>query len=101
MVDESPFLFARIRGNADLFFKQSVSPELLQLLQSQQYRDKVEHDPISHARESGVRDGPEKFENNGAMPGVRIAMGNGTPAGRTRIPGWAGHTTNSEWFAPD
>lgn len=91
MVDESSFVFAESSAvTQDLFFKQAVSPELLQLLQSQQYRDKVEHDPnLAHVKAAFIMG--KKNLKTLEDAGVRIAMGTDSGASPTRIPGWAEH----------
>jgi imidazolonepropionase-like amidohydrolase len=91
MVDESSFVFAENSAvTQDLFFKQAVSPELLQQLQSQQYRDKVEHDPnLAHVKAAFITG--EKNLKTLEDAGVRIAMGTDSGASPTRIPGWAEH----------
>jgi imidazolonepropionase-like amidohydrolase len=91
MVDESPFVFAENSAvTQDLFFKQAVSPELLQLLQSQQYRDKAEHDPnLAHVKAAFLTS--ERNLKTLQAAGVRIAMGTDSGASPTRIPGWAEH----------
>jgi imidazolonepropionase-like amidohydrolase len=91
MVDESSFVFAENSAlTQDLFFKQAVSPELLQQLQSQQYRDKVEHDPnLAHVKAAFITG--EKNLKTLEDAGVRVALGNDSGASPTRIPGWAEH----------
>ncbi|HSY60125.1 MAG TPA: amidohydrolase family protein, partial [Terriglobales bacterium] len=91
MVDESSFVFAENSAvTQDLFFKQAVSPELLQQLQSQQYRDKVEHDPnLAHVKAAFIT-GKKNLQTL-EDAGVRIAMGTDSGASPTRIPGWAEH----------
>ena len=90
-VDESSFVFAENPDlMRDLFFKQAVGPDVLQLLASQQYHDKVESDPGLARAKAAFAMGQKNLK---ALEdaGVRIAFGTDSGASPTRIPGWAEH----------
>jgi imidazolonepropionase-like amidohydrolase len=90
-VDEGFFVFAeqpQIMANS--FFTQAVSPNLLKVFQSADYRDKTLADPYL---------AKNKAANAMAMQnvkilqdaGVRVGFGTDSGAFTTRIPGWAEH----------
>jgi imidazolonepropionase-like amidohydrolase len=90
-VDESAFNFAENPDTMrDQFFKQAVSGELLQQLDSQQYRDKVENDPNLARVKAAFAMGQKNLQTL-EDAGVRIAFGTDSGANPMRIPGWAEH----------
>jgi imidazolonepropionase-like amidohydrolase len=90
-VDESFFVFAEHpEVMSDDFFVRAVSPELLQMFQSQAYRDKVAANPSVPKEKAAfaVALGNVKTLHDA---GVRVAFGTDSGALPERIPGWAEH----------
>jgi imidazolonepropionase-like amidohydrolase len=90
-VDESFFVFAEhpeVLG--DEFFKHAVSPELVQMFQSQDYRDKVKANPSVPKEKAAfaVAQGNLKTLHDA---GVHIAFGTDSGANPERIAGWGEH----------
>ncbi|MGH9746042.1 MAG: amidohydrolase family protein [Candidatus Acidiferrales bacterium] len=91
MVDQSAFVFAEDPGVMhDLFFKQAVSPDLAQMLESPAYRAKIESDP-NLARAKAAFAMAQRNLKALEDAGVRVAFGTDSGASPTRIPGWAEH----------
>jgi imidazolonepropionase-like amidohydrolase len=90
-VDESFFVFAEhpdVMG--DSFFQLAAGPELLKMLQSADYREKVESDPNLPKYKAALATAMRNLKTlNDA--GVRIAFGTDSGAFPVRIPGWAEH----------
>jgi imidazolonepropionase-like amidohydrolase len=90
-VDESFFVFAEqpdVLG--DEFFKRAVSPELVQMFQSQAYRDKVKDNP-SVPKEKAAFAVAQKNLKALHDAGVHIGFGTDSGANPERIPGWGEH----------
>lgn len=90
-VDESFFVFAEQPEVLDEeFFKRAVSPELVQMFQSQAYRDKVKDNP-SVPKEKAAFAVTQKNLKALHDAGVHVAFGTDSGANPERIPGWAEH----------
>jgi imidazolonepropionase-like amidohydrolase len=90
-VDESFYIFAeQPELMANPFFTQAVSPELLKMFQSPEYRAKAEGDP-NLAKNKAAH--AMAMQNLKLLKdaGVRVAFGTDSGAFTTRIPGWAEH----------
>jgi imidazolonepropionase-like amidohydrolase len=90
-VDESFFVFAEhpeVMG--DSFFRLAAGPDLLKMLQSPEYRHKVEADPNLPRYKSALTTAMRNLKTL-SDAGVRIAFGTDSGAFAVRIPGWAEH----------
>jgi imidazolonepropionase-like amidohydrolase len=90
-VDESAFIFAENPAlMEDSFFKAAVAPEVIQMLSSPEYKQKVASDPNTPKIKAALAMG---MKNLIALrdAGVRIAFGTDSGAQPVRIPGWAEH----------
>jgi imidazolonepropionase-like amidohydrolase len=90
-VDESFYVFAEQPDlMADPFFTQAVSPDLLKMFQSPEYRAKCENDPNlakNKAAHATAMQNLRILED----AGVKVAFGTDSGAFPARIPGWAEH----------
>ena len=90
-VDESFFLLAeQPEVMKDEFFTHAVSPELLQMFQSQAFRDKVAANP-SVPKEKAAFAVAQKNLKALHDAGVHVAFGTDSGALPERIPGWGEH----------
>jgi imidazolonepropionase-like amidohydrolase len=90
-VDESFFIFAEHpEVMSDSFFQLAAGPELLKMLQSPEYREKVEADPNLPKYKAALATGMRNLKTL-QDAGVRIAFGTDSGAFPVRIPGWAEH----------
>src|SRR5262249_27209567 len=93
-VDESFFLLAeQPEVMRDEFFVHAVSPEVLQMFQSQAFRDKVKANPTLS---TAPKPKPACAAAQGNLKprqaaGVQVAFGTGSAALPERIPGWGEH----------
>jgi imidazolonepropionase-like amidohydrolase len=90
-VDESFFVFAeQPQVLDDEFFKRAVSPELVQMFQSQAYRDKVKANPSVPKEKAAFAVAQGNLKTLHAA-GVHVAFGTDSGANPERIPGWGEH----------
>lgn len=90
-VDESFFVFAdHPELWKDPFLKQAVSPEVLTMLSSDAYREKVASDPLTSQHRRDFATAQENLRLL-AKAGVKIGFGTDSGAMPTRIPGYAEH----------
>jgi imidazolonepropionase-like amidohydrolase len=90
-VDESFFVFAEHPElMSDFFFQLAVGPDLLKMLQSPEYRAKVESDPNLPKNKAALATAMRNLKTL-SDAGVRIAFGTDSGAFPVRIPGWAEH----------
>ena len=90
-VDESAFIFAEDPSLMDdAFFAGAVSPGLVQMLKSPEYKQKVASDPNGPKIRAAFANGQHNLK---ALrdAGCRIAFGTDSGAQPVRIPGWAEH----------
>lgn len=90
-VDHSFFVFIEHpEVLSDPFFQRAVSPEQLQMLQSQAYKDKVAANPVVPKEKAAFT---TALRNLKALhdAGVQIAFGTDSGANPERITGWAEH----------
>jgi imidazolonepropionase-like amidohydrolase len=91
MVDESFFIFAEQPAVMhDDFFRGAVGPELLKYLESEEYKDKAEHDLSLQRNKAALATGMKNLKLL-FDAGVPIAFGTDSGAMPTRIAGWAEH----------
>jgi imidazolonepropionase-like amidohydrolase len=91
MVDESFFIFAEQPAVMhDEFFRGAVGPELLKYLESDEYKDKAEHDLSLQRNKAALATGMKNLKPL-YDAGVSIAFGTDSGAMPTRIAGWAEH----------
>jgi imidazolonepropionase-like amidohydrolase len=72
------------------FFKNALSPELEQLLNSAAYRDKVHRDPATHVHGTAFDTALANLKKV-SDAGVPVAFGTDSGANPYRIQGWAEH----------
>jgi imidazolonepropionase-like amidohydrolase len=90
-VDESFYVFAeQPELMANPFFTQAVSPDLLKMFQSPEYRAKAEGDPNLAKNKAAHATAMQNLKLL-QEAGVRVAFGTDSGAFPTRIPGWAEH----------
>jgi imidazolonepropionase-like amidohydrolase len=90
-VDESFFVFAEHPElMSDSFFELATSPDLLKMLESREYREKVESDPNLPKYKAALDTGMRNLKTL-SDAGARIAFGTDSGAFPARIPGWAEH----------
>ena len=90
-VDESFFVFAEqpeVMG--DEFFAHAVSPELLQMFQSKEYRDKVQANPSVPKEKAAFAVALRNLKTLHDA-GVHVAFGTDSGALPERVPGWGEH----------
>jgi imidazolonepropionase-like amidohydrolase len=90
-VDESFFLLAeQPEVMSDEFFAQAVSPELLQMFHSKEYRDKVQANPNVPKAKAALAVAQLNLKTLHDA-GVQVAFGTDSGALPERIPGWGEH----------
>jgi imidazolonepropionase-like amidohydrolase len=90
-VEEAFFIFCEHpEVMADPFFRRAVSPNLLKMFESSEYREKVESNP-DLARHKAALTTALRNVKLLSDAGVRIAMGTDSGAFPARVPGWAEH----------
>ncbi|HEX8106937.1 MAG TPA: amidohydrolase family protein [Kofleriaceae bacterium] len=90
-VDHSFFVFVdQPEVLSDPFFQRATSPEQLQMLQSQAYKDKVAANPVVPKEKAAFATATKNLK---ALhdAGVQIAFGTDSGANPERITGWAEH----------
>jgi imidazolonepropionase-like amidohydrolase len=90
-VDESAFVFAESKKlQQDPQLAAAAGPETTQMIQSAEYRKKVESDPNTPKIKAALATGMKNLKML-QQAGVRIAFGTDSGAQPVRIPGWAEH----------
>jgi imidazolonepropionase-like amidohydrolase len=90
-VEEAFFIFGEHpEVMADPFFERAVSPNLLKMLESPEYREKVESNPDLARHKAALATALRNLKLLGDA-GVAIAMGTDSGAFPERVPGWAEH----------
>jgi len=90
-VDESGYMFAEDPSFAqDPMLVQAVSPETLQMVQSDEYKNKVKNDPNVAKNKAAGATGMRNLKKL-QDAGVHIALGTDSGAQPVRVPGWAEH----------
>jgi imidazolonepropionase-like amidohydrolase len=90
-VDESGYMFAEDPSLLqDPMLVQAVSPEMIKMVQSDEYKNKVRSDPNVPKNKAAGATGMRNLKAMQAA-GVRIALGTDSGAQPVRVPGWAEH----------
>jgi imidazolonepropionase-like amidohydrolase len=90
-VDESFFVFAeQPEVMNDEFFKRAVPPELVQMFQSKEYKDKVAADPVVPKEKAAFAVASRNVKAL-QTAGVQVAFGTDSGALPWRVPGWGEH----------
>ncbi|HEX7839653.1 MAG TPA: amidohydrolase family protein [Kofleriaceae bacterium] len=90
-VDESFFIFAeQPEVLSDEFFKHAVAPELVQMFQSKEYRDKVAANPAVPKEKAAFAVALRNVKTLHDA-GVQVAFGTDSGANPERISGWGEH----------